>query len=58
MNHTMGSKLAGHNERKLNLAMRARYVDYYLLSLNSLEKVSEMAKCPKKTLSRAGVGKN
>ena len=45
LNQTIESNLASHDERTLNLAKCAFYVDDCLLSLNSLEEVSKMAKC-------------
>ena len=52
LKQTMESNLAGHDERKLNIAKRAFYVDDCLLSLNTPEEVSEMANCLKDTISR------
>ena len=52
LNQTIESNLAGHDERNLNIAKRAFYVDDCLLSLNTPEEGSEMAKCLKDTLSR------
>ena len=54
LNQTIESNLAGHDERNLHIAKRAFYVDDCLLSLNTPEGGSDMAKCLKDTLSRRG----
>ena len=58
LNQTIKSNPVGYDERKLNIAKRAFYVDECLLSLNTPEEVSEMAKCLKDTLSRRGFNLN
>ena len=54
LNQTFESILAGHDERKWNIAKRALYVDDCILNLHTPEEVSEMVYCLKDTLSRRG----
>ena len=54
LNQTIESNQAGHDERKLNIAKGAFYVDDCLLSLNTPEEVSEMAKCLKEKIEDDG----
>ena len=51
LNQTIKCNPVGYDERKLDIAKRAFCVDDCLLSLNTPEEVSEMAKCLKDTLS-------
>ena len=54
LNQTIESILASHDEQKLNIAKRGFYVDDCLLSLNTPEEASQMAKCLKDTLFLGG----